>query len=248
MDYADFLAQIDDGVIDLAIIDPPYNMGKGSWDVFSSTDEYLRFTHLWIDTLIPKLKSNGSLYIFNTPRNAAYILPYLEKRGMIFQNWITWHKRDGFCGSRRKFNSEQETILFFTKGRNYTFNCDDIRLPYISTERINHAKKKGILKNGKRWYPNPKGRLCGEVWSITSERHKNKVNGRTVRLPHVTPKPMEMIIRMIKASSNPGDLVLDCFVGIGSVALAAKKLNRKYICDDSNSDYVAIARERLKSI
>lgn len=248
MDYANFLAQIDDYSIDLAIIDPPYNMGKGSWDVFSSTDEYFSFTYRWIDALFPKLKSSGSLYVFNTPHNAAHILPYLEKKGMTFQNWITWHKRDGFSSSKRKYNNDQETILFLTKGKNYTFNYDDIRLPYISTERINHAIKKGILKNGKRWYPNPNGRLCGEVWNITSERHKNKVNGKTVKLAHVTPKPIEMITRMIKASSNPSDLILDCFVGTGSVAIAAKKLDRKYICNDANSAYVAVAKERLKSI
>jgi site-specific DNA-methyltransferase (adenine-specific) len=248
LDVFNFLNQVDREVVDLAIIDPPYNMRKAKWDVFRNSEDYFTFTFEWIDALLPKLKSSASLYVFNTPRNAAYILPYLEEKRMVFQNWITWHKRDGISGSRSKYNNEQETILFFTKSKKYTFNYDNIRLPYVSTKRIEHAKKKGIIKNGKRWFPNPKGRLCGEVWNITSERHKNKINGKTVRLDHVTPKPIEMLLRMIKASSNPGDLVLDCFVGTGSTAIAAKILNRNYICNDFYNDYVLVAQKKLREI
>ena len=75
--------------------------------------------------------------------------------------------------TKTRFANGQETILFFTKSKRYTFNANDIRVPYESTERMKHAAVKGILKNGKRWFPNPEGRLCGEVWHITSERHKS---------------------------------------------------------------------------
>ena len=149
-------------------------------------------------------------------------------------------------GARRRFSNGQETILFCTKGRSHTFNYDDVRVPYESTQRIEHAKKKGIIKNGKRWYPNPKGRLCGEVWHITSERHKNKVNGKVTSMGHATPKPLELVERIIKASSNEGDLVLDFFVGTGTTAVAAKKLGRNFICCDKSEEYVAIARDKLQ--
>jgi len=66
-------------------------------------------------------------------------------------------------------------------------------------------------------------------------------------MPHLTPKPLDMIERIIKASSNEGDLVLDCFIGIGTTAIAAKKLNRHFIGCDNNSKYVAIANKRLKN-
>ena len=62
--------------------------------------------------------------------------------------------------------------------------------------------KKGILKNGKRWFPNPKGKACGEVWHITSERHKSKSNGKVQKMEHLTPKPSDLIERIIKASSR----------------------------------------------
>ena len=246
LDCFDFLNKIDDKSIDLAILDPPYNLHKAEWDTFKNEKSFFSFTFTWIDLLIPKLKDNGSLYIFITPYNSAFILKYLINKNLLFQNWITWDKRDGLGGAKRKYSNGQETILFFTKNKNHVFNYEDIRLPYESTERIKYAKEKGILKNGKRWFPNQKGKLCGEVWHITSERHKNKINGKTCKMPHITPKPIEMIERIIKASSNAGDLILDCFVGSGTTAVAAQNLKRNYICSDINKIYVNLAKKNLK--
>ena len=246
MDAVKFLNSVEENSVDLAIKDPPYNMSKAGWDSFKSNKDFFDFTYKWIDALLPTLKKTASLYIFNTPFNSAYILQYLIEKGLIFQNWITWDKRDGFNASKKRYTHGQETILFFTTSKNYTFNSDDIRVPYESTDRIKHAQKKGIIKNGKRWFPDLRGRLCGEVWHITSERHQNKVQGKTQKLEHLTPKPIEMIDRMISASSNIDDLVLDCFVGSGTTAVSAKKLNRNFICADSSAEYVKIAKKRLK--
>jgi len=248
LDCFSFLNKVKNGIVDLAIIDPPYNLRKAKWDTFKSQKDFLNFTYRWIDALIPKLKANGSLYIFNTPYNSAFILTHLVKRGLFFQNWITWDKRDGLGGAKTKYSNGQESILFFTKGDGHVFNYEDIRLPYESTDRIAHAKVKGILKDGKRWFPNPNGRLCGEVWHITSERHKNKINGKTTKMSHITPKPIEMIERMVRASSKPGDLVLDCFSGSGTTAVAAKKLGRNFLCNDSNKKFVRISLGRLNAI
>lgn len=248
IDCFKLLDSLKDDSINLAILDPPYNMQKASWDSFDTAQEFFSFTYGWIDKLIPKLKLNGSMYIFNTPYNSAYILRHLVKRNMYFQNWITWDKRDGLGNGKRKFSNGQETILFFTKSNSHTFNYDDVRIPYESRNRIANAQKKGILKNGKRWYPNPIGKYCGEVWHISSARHKQKVNGKIVKLPHITPKPIELIERIIKASSNKGDLVVDCFVGSGTTAMAAKKLGRNYICGDNNEEYVELAKANLKTV
>lgn len=247
LDCFEFLERVDDSVVDLAVIDPPYNMKKAEWDTFESDTLFFDFTYSWIDSLIPKLKPNGSLYIFNTPYNSAFILQHLVSRGLFFQNWITWDKRDGMGGARRKFSNGQETILFFTKGQRHTFNYEEIRVPYESTQRIEHAKTKGILKNGKRWFPNPNGRLCGEVWHFSSARHKSKLNGKTQKLGHVTPKPIDLIERIIRASSKPGDLVLDCFVGTGTTAVAARRLDRNFICSDNNKLYVKLANQFLQT-
>lgn len=247
-DCFSFLSRVQDKSVDLAIIDPPYNIGRAEWDRFNSDEEFFDFTFSWIDALIEKLNDTASLYIFNTPYNAAFILTHLVKKGLHFRNWITWDKRDGFSASKKKFNNGQETVLFFTKSDHYTFNCDEVRIPYESTERIKHAQKKGILKNGKRWFPNENGKLCGEVWHFASERHQQKENGKVYKLAHETPKPTALIERIIKASSNEGDVILDCFVGIGTTAFAAHKLNRKFLCGDKDGQYIKIAKEKIKNV
>ncbi len=247
MDCMKFLKTVDNHSVSLAIVDPPYNLGIDSWDSFPSFESFLEFTYMWLDGLIPKLKKNASLYVFNTPFNAAYILQHLVEKNLIFQNWITWDKRDGLSYTKRRYGNGQETILFFTNNNKHVFNYDGIRVPYESTERISHAKTKGILKNGKRWYPDPRGRLCGEVWHMSSERHKNKINGKTKKLPHKTVKPVDIIERIVMASSRKNDLVLDCFVGSGTTAFVCKNLERNFIGCDINKNYVRAARKRVKT-
>lgn len=233
-----FLGKLDDASIDLAIVDPPYNMRKGEWDKFESEDKYFQFTQEWLDALLPKLKPSASLYIFNTAYNSAVILNYLRSSELKFKNWITWYKKDGFSATKKKYVNNQETILFFTASDKYTFNYDDVRQPYTSASRIAHASKKGILKNGKRWFPNENGKLCGDVWEITSQRHKEKINGKVQLLSHPTVKPYEMIERMVKASSNKADLVLDLFSGSGMTSIVAKELGRNYIGCELADEYI----------
>jgi site-specific DNA-methyltransferase (adenine-specific) len=245
MDCIEFLTKLKDKSVDLAVVDPPYNLKVASWDTFTSHDEFLDFTFQWLDELILKLKSHASLYIFNTPFNSAYILQHLCEKDMIFQNWIVWDKRDGLSCTKKRYTNGQETILYFTKSNDYTFNYDDIRISYDSTDRMKNAKTKGIIKNGKRWYPNPNGKLCNEIWHFSSERHRTKVNGRVKKQSHYTIKPLEMIERIIKASSNENDLVIDCFSGSGTTALACQNLQRNFIGCDNNAEYNKIAKSRL---
>ena len=247
-DCLSFLERMPPRVADLAVIDPPYNMGKGGWDAFACERDFLRFTEGWIDAFLPKMKPDGSFYIFNSPRNSARILPMLEERGAVFLNWITWHKRDGIGGGRRKYACNQETILFCAAGRGHRFNADEVREPYRSEDRMRHAARKGILKNGRRWFPNPGGRLCSDVWEFSSHRHKAKVNGRVVKPAHPTPKPEDMIERMVRASSAPGDLVLDLFSGAGTTAAVCRKLGRNFAGCESDPKYCALARERIRRV
>lgn len=245
LDVFEFLdLKVADDSVDLAVVDPPYNMKKADWDIFSSHNDFLDFTFSWIQALLPKLKKNSSLYIFNTPFNSAYILQFLVKQNMNFKNWITWNKKDGISAPKNKFVNGSETILFFTKG-NPEFYFNDVRTPYESVNRIKHAQKKGILKNGKRWFPNPDGSLCSEVWNFSSQRHKSKKKGKTQKSPHLTPKPLDMIERIVKASSQPKDLVLDCFMGSGTTALACQNLNRNFIGCEKNKQYYKLCLQNL---
>lgn len=229
MDVLDYLNILPDSSIDLAIIDPPYNLKIARWDEFSSEKAFLDFTYAWIEAMLPKLKPTASFYLFNTPYNCALIVNYLRAKPVHFQNWITWYKKDGMSTSKKRYVNNQESILFYTVStEQYHFDSDSIRVPYLSTDRIAAAAKKGILKNGKRWFPNPNGRLCPDVWEIVSERHKEKVNGKVQKLNHPTPKPTEMIQRMLLASSAEGDVVLDLFSGRGTTSLCAQAMHRIY--------------------
>jgi site-specific DNA-methyltransferase (adenine-specific) len=247
-DVLDFLAEFPDQSIDLAIADPPYNSINAEWDKFPSQTEFYQFTEKWIEAVIPKLKANASLYLFNTPYNCAYILNHLEgKRLRVnFRNWITWYKKDGLSVAKKGFCNNQETILFFTKGKNYTFNFDEVRIPYTAPKRVNSPK--GILKNGKRWFPNPLGKLCPDVWEISSDRHKKKVRGRIIKNEHPTPKPEDLMERMIKASSNQGDLVLDLFSGTGTTSVVAQRLGRNFIGVEKEEKFCQIAIDRLAQV
>lgn len=240
-----FLAEIQRESIPLAIVDPPYNLSKAEWDTFSTHSAFLEFTYKWIDALLPTLSPNGSLYVFNTPFNSAFICAYLVSKGMVYRNWITWDKRDGFVGGSRRFAPTQETILYFSRSERPTFNSDDVRIPYESKSRIAHAMKKGILKDGKRWFPNANGKLCNDVWHIVSDRHKRKIAGKVVRAQHATPKPEELIERIVLASSNPGDVILDCFAGTGTTAAVALRNGRRFIGCESDAKFVELANERI---
>lgn len=246
LDVIEYLKTVDDGCVDLAIIDPPYNLGVGAWDKFTSTSDFIEFTKRYLSALMPKLKDDSSLYIFNTAFNSALILQILVDMGLHYQNWIVWYKKDGFSACKKKYVNNQETILYFTKSKTkWTFNCDDIRVPYISKDRINAAKKRGILKNGKRWFPNSNGKLCSDVWEFPSVRLTSKVEGRTKKQPHPTPKPEELIKRIIKASSKENDLVLDLFSGTGTTAFCARELHRNFIGCEKEAEYIALIEERL---
>jgi len=248
-DFSTLLKKIPDRSVDLVCVDPPYNLKKAAWDTFKSDEDFLKFTFNWIKQVEPKLKPGAGFYIFNTPRNSAHILAYLETLGFTFQNWITWNKKDGFTSTKKKFLPEQETIVYVTKtGGNITFNADLIRVPYESTERIAAAKTKGILKNGKRWFPNEAGRLCPDVWQISSERHSNKENGKVKAALHPTVKPIALMERIILASTNEGDVVLDIFAGSGSTLVAAKRNKRNFVGCDTDLTFVKIARRRLKDL
>jgi len=211
--------------------------------------EFVQFTKKWINQVESKIKPGGSFYIFNTPRNCAFILQHLESLGYQFQNWITWNKKDGFTATKSKYLPESEAILFVTKpGASHTFNADPVRVPYESSSRIEAAKQKGILKNGKRWIPNPDGRLCPDVWLFPSARHGDKQRGKVIVAEHPTIKPLALMERIVLASSNPGDIVLDCFAGSGTTLVAAAKNGRHYVGCDINQDYVNLARKKIRQV
>ncbi len=197
------LKKVEDKSIDLVIADPPYNISIDKWDTFKTKENYFEFMEKWIFEVEKKMKNNSSIFIYNNEYNSALTIPILESLGFNFQNWITWVKRDGFVTAKKRFVNAQEVILFFTKG-NPDFNYEEVRTEYLSSERMKHAAEKGILKDGKRWYPNPNGKLRTNVWEEKSHRQTNKIAGKIQKADHPTIKPLQQIEVIVKSASKEG--------------------------------------------
>ena len=231
------IAKIPDGSIDLVLTDPPYCLGKDYGNNSDKLDPeaYLEWSKQWIDVIIPKLKPNGSLYIFLTWRYSPEIFCYLKKK-LTMLNEIIWDRRvPSMGGSTRRFSSVHDTIGFFAKSKDYHFDIDAIRIPY--DEETKKARSRSIFV-GKKWLEvgyNPK-----DVWSV-SRLHAIHAE----REEHPTQKPLEIIERMVKASCPVDGVVLDPFMGSGTTAVAAHRLKRHFIGFEINPDYCEAIRKRL---
>jgi len=225
--------------IDLILTDPPYSLGKdyGNDSDKQESSTYLRWMENWIDAALPKLKQNGSLFIFLTWRFSPEIFVMLKQR-MTMMNEIIWDRRvPSMGGSTRSFTSVHDTIGFFVKGKGYYFDLDSVRIPYDAETK--KARSRSIFV-GAKWLEigyNPK-----DLWSV-SRLHKIHPE----RADHPTQKPLEIVERMVKVSCPVGGTILDPFMGSGTTAVAAKRWGRNFVGFELNSEYCDIIANRLAS-
>ena len=225
--------------IDLIVTDPPYALGKdfgNDSDLIKGID-FLDWTFEWLDLSIPLLKETGSLYVFCTWQYSPEIFSYLKKK-MLMVNEIIWDRKvPSMGGSTRKYSSVHDNVGFFVKNlKNYYFDLDSIRIPYDAETK--KARSRSIFV-GKKWLEvgyNPK-----DVWSI-SRLHRI----HSQRKDHPTQKPLELIERMVLASSPRGGVVLDPFMGSGTTAEVCVKNDRRFIGFEINPKYVDITEKRIK--
>jgi len=223
------LSRLPDKSVRLIATDPPYNLNKNyenTQDNFEF-DEYLDFSKKWLTEAYRVLADNGSLYVFMGMKYISYIYSILERDiGMTFNSWITWHYTQGI-GKTRGFSPRHDDILFFTKHpKEFVFNLDDIRIPQKFYRSVN----------------NMRGANPGNVWEFSHMHYCNKN-----RSQHPTQKPEGLFERMILASSNEGDLVVDPFVGSGTLLRVCQQTNRNGIGIDINPNYIAMTNERLEN-
>jgi len=235
--------------IDLIFSDPPYNLsGKGikckgsttggdwsmvneDWDKMTDRD-YFVFTKNWIKESKRVLKSNGSIYISCSYHNIGEVITALKEFEFKINNIITWYKTNAMPNvTRRAFTHSTEFVVWAVKGKGWKFN-------YENMKEINPEKKKDGTDKQMR-----------DMWGIWElplvqgkERLKEKESNKSL---HPTQKPEELLRRIIIASSDEGDLVLDPFLGSGTTAFVAKKLKRNWIGIEKETKYVKASQERL---
>ncbi|TNE71989.1 adenine-specific DNA-methyltransferase [bacterium] len=233
--------EIKDSSIDLIFVDPPYNIGKdfnGLKDKWATDESYLDWCYQWIDLCLKKLKPTGSFYVMTSTQFIPYFDIYLRDKINILSR-IVWSYDSSGVQAKNFYGSMYEPILFCVKDRkNYTFNSDDIKV-----EAKTGAKRKLIdyRKNPPQPYSNEK--VPGNVWEFPRVRYRMDEYEN-----HPTQKPIAMLERIIKASSNPGDLVLDPFSGTFTTSFVAKKLGRKSIGIEINDEFAKIGLRRVQGL
>lgn len=238
-DALEALKTIPDNSVDLIFADPPYNIGKdfnGHKDKWATEDDYLNWCYVWLDLCIQKLKSNGSLYVMTATQFMPFFDIYLRKKLTVLSR-LVWYYDSSGVQARKYFGSMYEPILFCVKDKNnYTFNANDILV-----EAKTGAKRKLIdyRKAVPSVYNSEK--VPGNVWEFARVRYRMDEYEN-----HPTQKPVALLERVVKASSNPGDLVLDPFSGTFTTCFVAKEMNRLSIGIEMQDEYVKIGLRRLQ--
>ncbi len=227
-----------DASVDLIFADPPYNIGKnfnGRRDKWPSDEAYLEWSYQWIEMCLRKLKPNGSFYFMCSTQCLPYFDLYLRKKLTVLSR-IVWFYDSSGVQAKRYFGSLYEPILFCVRDpEDYTFNADDIK---VAARTGAERKLIDYRKPVPTVYSSTK--VPGNVWEIPRVRY---------RMPeyeeHPTQKPVALLGRIIKASTNSGDLVLDPFAGTFTTGFVAKELGRRFIGIEIEEEYVKIGLRRL---
>jgi len=244
-----WLSSLPGGCADLIFADPPYNIKKAEWDSFESQGEYVKWSLKWIEEAARVLKSTGTLYVCGFSEILADLkLPALRFfRGC---RWLVWHyKNKANLGA--DWGRSHESILHFRKSREFTFNIDDVRIPYghHTLKYPEHPQAetsqygKTSVGEKRRWWPHPKGAKPRDVLEIPTT-----CNGMHEKTPHPTQKPEELLRKLVLASSNRGDLVIDPFLGSGTTAVVAEQLKRKWKGCDTSIEYCGWAARRIELV
>ncbi len=232
-----------DSFVDLLFLDPPYNMSKsfnGNKFVKKSISEYTSWLDLFVQSLVRLLKPNASVYVCGDWFSSTSIHTVLEKYFKV-RNRITWEREKG-RGSKTNWKNSSEDIWFATVSNNFTFNIEDIKL---KKKIIAPYKENGVPKG---WEEQNEGafRLThpSNLWTdITVPFWSMPENTE-----HPTQKPEKLLAKIILASSDKGNIVFDPFLGSGTTAVTAKKLDRKFLGIELDEKFAAIAKKRIEMV
>jgi len=217
---------------DLIFADPPFNIGY-KYDVYEDRkayQDYHTWTRNWMAACAGCLTPTGSFWVAIGDDYAAEVRLIGNELGLHLRNWVIWHYTFGQA-TQAKFARSHTHLLYFTKDpRRFTFNADAVRIP--SARQTTYADKRA----------NPKGKLPDDVWSFS--RVCGTFHERVKW--HPCQMPEKLLARIVKVSSNSGDLVLDPFSGSGTTCVVADRLGRRYLGIDVSETYVQESQRRLE--
>src|SRR6185436_16878429 len=239
--------------VDLCFADPPFNIGYlyHGYDDEKDVEEYVEWSEKWMRAVYRALKPSGSFYLAIGDEFAADLCHVARRKiGFNLRNWIIWHYTFG-QQTKKMFAKSHTHILYFTKEKEgFTFNPDSVRVASARQTTYGDARA------------NPKGKLPDDTWFLRPQEaaphgyfeagcdtwNESRVCGTFKEREgwHGCQMPIGVLNRIIKASSNPGDIVLDPFNGSGTTAVSAALLDRKYVGIDQSAEYVEFARKRLQ--
>lgn len=241
-DCLDLLPNVPDGFVKLVVTSPPYNLGK-PYETRLDMEEYLDQQRRVIGECVRALNDRGSLcwQVGNYVEDGEIIpldlvlYPVFASLGLHLRNRIVWHFGHGLHASKR-FSGRYEVILWFTKGNEYTFHLDAVRVPQKYPQK-KHFKgpKQGELSG------NQLGKNPSDVWDIP-----NVKSNHVEKTVHPCQFPVELIERLVLAMTDEGDWVLDPFIGVGTTAIASLMHGRKAIGAEAVPEYVKTAIERIR--
>lgn len=241
-DSLQILPALPDACVDLVVADPPYNVGKTYGHAAGrcrwQRDRYAEYLHEWLSHCARLLRDGGSLYVCCDWRFSGLVHEVLDDL-LTVRNRITWRREKG-RGCKRNWKNNLEDIFFATKGEAYTFNLQSVMVRKKVIAPYRHADgsaKDWREEDGQRVRDTHPSNIWGDLvvpfWSMPENT------------PHPAQKPERLIERLILASSNRGDVVLDPFLGSGTAAVVARRLGRSFIGIECNEDYCRLAMKRL---
>ena len=234
-DCIEVLSDISEPFAGLIFADPPFNIGY-KYDKYYDkvkSKNYIAWTKDWMNICKKVLKPAGSFYVAIGDKYAANVKTIADELGLVMRNWIIWHYTFG-QQTKNKFARAHTHIFYFVNDeKNFTFNDYAVRVP----------SDRQLIYNDKR--ANPKGKMPDDVWNQFSRvcgTFKERAGWHPCQMPE------SLLKRIISASSNKGDLVLDPFCGSGTTAAAAKQLGRNYTGIEISQEYVKNAKKRLAEL
>jgi site-specific DNA-methyltransferase (adenine-specific) len=245
-DCLEFLRALPDASARLVLTDPPYAIAKDEWDEFPSLDAYVDWCDAWLAEVHRVLTDDGTAYVCGFSEILADVKVRSARRFAGGCRWLVWaYRNKANLGS--DWGRSHESILHLRKSRRFVMNVDDVRVPYNRhTERYPtrvqavSSQYGGAKARRDRWEPHPLGAKPRDVLEVPV-----LCNGMGEKTPHPTQKPESLVQTLMRASSEPGDLVVDPFVGSGTTAVVARSLGRRFSVADADPRYVGITRHRL---